>query len=65
MRALGGEASKDVLRPFVGGSSVRAKQSACFVIAGLGASDFESGSHNPEVVSSNPASATGKTPEIK
>ena len=58
VRAAAAETSKDVLRQFVGGSSVSAKQSACFVIARLGVSDFESGSHNPEVVGSNPAPAT-------
>ena len=52
------EAIKDVLRLFVGNSSARAKKHTCLVIAGLGVSDFESSSHNPEVVGSNPAPAT-------
>ena len=60
MRALGGETSKDVLRPFVGGSSVRAKQRTHFLIARLGSWHFESSSHNPEVVGSNPAPATSQ-----
>ena len=52
------ETSKDVLRRFVGNSSARAKKHTCFMIARLGVSDFESSSHNPEVVGSNPAPAT-------
>ena len=42
----------------VGNSSARAKKRTCFVIARFGVSDFESSSHNPEVVGSNPAPAT-------
>jgi len=40
--------SKDVSGRFVGNSSARAKKHCCLVIARLGVSDFESGSHNPE-----------------
>ena len=42
------ETSKDGLRLFIGGSSVRAKQSTYFLIARLGSWHFESSSHNPE-----------------
>ena len=58
--AVAEETSKDVLSPSVGDSSARAKKRTCFMIARLGSCHFESGSHNPEVVGSNPAPATRK-----
>ena len=58
VRAAAAETSKDVLRQFVGGSSVSAKQNTRVVIDCLGSWHFESSSHNPEVVGSNPAPAT-------
>ena len=43
---------------FVGNSSATENPQSCFVIASLGICHLESGSHNPEVVGSNPAPAT-------
>ncbi len=52
------ETGNDVLSPSVGDSSVRTEKRTCFVIARFAVCHFESSSHNPEVVGSNPAPAT-------
>ena len=58
MRGTAEEASKDVLSRSVGNSSALLSRKPRPLIACFGALMRESGSHNPEVVGSNPAPAT-------
>ena len=52
------EASKDVLRPFVANSSALLSSPSRLLLSFFDSLIRESGSHNPEVVGSNPAPAT-------
>jgi len=55
------EASKDVLRAFVANSSALLSSHSRLLLSFFSSLTRESGSHNPEVVGSNPAPATIKT----
>ena len=55
------EASKDVLRPFVANSSACLSSHSRLSLSFFSSLIRERGSHNPEVVGSNPAPATIKT----
>ena len=52
------EARKDVLRPFVANSSALLSSYSRLLLSFFSSLTRESGSHNPEVVGSNPAPAT-------
>ena len=54
------EARKGVLRPFVANSSALLGSHSRLLLSFFGSLIRESGSHNPEVVGSNPAPATRK-----
>jgi len=54
------EASKDVLRPFVANSSALLSRPSRLLLSFFSSLIRESGSHNPEVIGSNPAPATRK-----
>ena len=55
------EASKGVLRAFVANSSALLSSHFRLLLSFFSSLTRESGSHNPEVVGSNPAPATRKT----